>query len=107
MTPRPAAAGRRPLLRVNPRAGECRGGQRRGHPCCEAAVRSASLVLALSFRRRTIGRARELVIEQHDVRPGAKPSDLWRLNVHLRIDGHHLVHWGHGGGTDVDNLVSR
>jgi hypothetical protein len=29
------------------------------------------------------------------------------LSLHSRIDGHHLVHWGHGGGTDVDNLVNR
>jgi hypothetical protein len=22
-------------------------------------------------------------------------------------NAHHLVHWGHGGGTDMDNLVQR
>ena len=28
-----------------------------------------------------------------------------RLNLHLRIDGHHVLHWGHGGATDVLNMV--
>ena len=27
------------------------------------------------------------------------------LNLHLRVDGHHLLHWGHGGDTNLDNLV--
>ena len=29
------------------------------------------------------------------------------LYPHLRIDGHHLLHWGHGGDTNLDNLVLR
>ena len=28
-----------------------------------------------------------------------------RLNLHLRIDGHHVLHWGHGGDTNLENLV--
>ena len=27
------------------------------------------------------------------------------LNIHLWIDGHHVVQWGHGGVTDLANLV--
>jgi hypothetical protein len=30
-----------------------------------------------------------------------------RLNTYIcGFRGHHLVHWGHDGGTEVDNLVS-
>lgn len=28
-----------------------------------------------------------------------------RLDIHLRIDGHHIKHWASGGATDLDNLV--
>ncbi len=27
------------------------------------------------------------------------------MNVHLWIDGHHLVHWAEGGSTALENLV--
>jgi hypothetical protein len=27
------------------------------------------------------------------------------FDTHLRIDAHHLVHWAHGGETDLENLV--
>jgi hypothetical protein len=30
-----------------------------------------------------------------------------RLNLHSRIDGHHIIHWPDGGRTEVDNLVHR
>jgi hypothetical protein len=26
------------------------------------------------------------------------------LNIYLWIDGHHVVHWSHGGDADLDNL---
>jgi hypothetical protein len=29
------------------------------------------------------------------------------LIPHLRIDGHHLMHWAHSGPTDLGNLVNR
>ena len=28
-----------------------------------------------------------------------------RLDIHLRIDGHHVVHWAHGGATTLENMV--
>jgi HNH endonuclease len=29
-----------------------------------------------------------------------------RFNVHLWIDGHHIIHWADGGPTELENLVS-
>jgi hypothetical protein len=37
--------------------------------------------------------------------PLALHPDHSRLNIHLRIDGQHILHWGHGGKTDLENLV--
>jgi predicted restriction endonuclease len=31
--------------------------------------------------------------------------DRPRLNIHLWIDAHHVLHWGHGGETNLENLV--
>jgi len=30
-----------------------------------------------------------------------------RLNLHLRINGHHIIHWSDGGPTELENLVRR
>jgi hypothetical protein len=30
-----------------------------------------------------------------------------RLNLHLRIDGHHIIHWADGGPNELENLVHR
>ena len=29
-----------------------------------------------------------------------------RFNIHLRTDGHHIIHWSDGGPTELENLVS-
>jgi hypothetical protein len=35
------------------------------------------------------------------------PGLIVSFDLHLQNDGHRLVHWGHGGDTDMDNLVHR
>jgi hypothetical protein len=35
------------------------------------------------------------------IRRHRRPWQPLRLDVHLRIDGHHLAHWAHGAGTDL------
>jgi hypothetical protein len=37
--------------------------------------------------------------------PQTATSQQLRLDLHLRIDGHHVLHWGHGGDTNLENLV--
>ena len=49
-------------------------------------------------RYSSIGRARLVPCQGTD--PGHSG-----LNIHLWIDGHHLIHWATGGATDLDNLV--
>jgi hypothetical protein len=34
-----------------------------------------------------------------------QPVITFGLDLHLRIDGHHVLHWGHGGDSNVPNLV--
>ena len=50
-----------------------------------------------------------------EVEGARRDGPLWRwdlvdeatLNIHLRIDGHHIIHWSDGGPTELDNLVHR
>jgi HNH endonuclease len=37
--------------------------------------------------------------------PLAHHPDHSRLNLHLRTDGHHIIHWSDGGPTELENLV--
>ena len=39
--------------------------------------------------------------------PQTATSQQLRLDLHLRIDGHHVLQWGHGGDTNLENLVLR
>ena len=49
-----------------------------------------------------------------EVEGARRDGPLWRwdlvdeatLNIHLRIDGHHILHWADGGATELENLVS-
>jgi hypothetical protein len=74
--------------------------------CCDASIARVvmagdSEVLDLGRERRfpTPAQFRALVLrDQHCQFPGCDRPPEW-------TDAHHLIHWLHGGTTDLDNLV--
>ena len=74
--------------------------------CCDAVIgrvimRGKSEVLDVGRRSRLVTQAqmRALILRDRHCRfPGCDRPPQW-------TDAHHLVHWFHGGTTDLDNLV--
>ena len=68
---------------------------------CRVVMRGVSEVLDLGRRQRLPSRALRRALERRDrhcVFPGCDAPLRW-------CDVHHLVHWAHGGATDLDNCV--
>jgi hypothetical protein len=68
---------------------------------CRVVMQGVSEVLDLGRRQRLPSRALRRALERRDrhcVFPGCDAPLRW-------CDVHHLVHWAHGGATDLDNCV--
>ena len=74
--------------------------------CCDPNIgrvimRGESVVLDVGRRSRTVNRAQWRALLRRDKQcrfPGCDRPAEW-------TDAHHLIHWLHGGTTDLDNLV--